>query len=132
MVIIDMVVHIVPGCKCLITKFARIRKGARKMNIFYMFSQVTLVFSIFSTYGTREYSVLILVNVLIKEPWPWNRYSDLGSHSSVHVRNMHVQQVPGCMLLTTVLAFVNERPWKVNVLYMFAKISSIFATFSTK
>ena len=132
MVIIDMVVHIVPGCKCLITKFAGIRKGARKMYIFYMFSQVTLVFSIFSTYGTREYSVLILDNVLIKEPWPWNRYSDLGSHSSVHVRNMHVQQVPGCMLLTTVLAFVNERPWKVNVLYMFAKISSIFATFSTK
>ena len=57
--------------------------------------------------GTREQSTLILVNVLVKE-WPWNMYFDLSIHSTVHVRDMHVQQVSCIILFTTVLAFVNE------------------------
>lgn len=59
-------------------------------------------------------------------------YFDLGIHPTVHIRDMHVQQVSRIIFFTTVLAFINERPRKVNVLNMLAQISSVFAMLSTK
>ena len=44
---------------------------------------------------------------------------------------MHVQQVSWSILLTTVLAFINERARKVNILNMLAQVSSVLAMFST-
>ena len=110
--------------------FTRITQRTRKVNVFYMFSQVAFILVYFTTQGATPGSRCIFCNVLVKI-CTWKQKYTLIIHPSMEFRNMHIQKVPGSKHLITVFATVWKRTRKMDIFNVFSQIALVIAFFAT-